>query len=669
MALSLAPSAGGLSQPRTDQAADTAERARAHLLFRRYAGSLQLRLRTFEELLALAEVPEALWVATACPTAGLSCDPAFLSQLDTEAHGRVRARMFMRAIDWTTRMLADRSDCVPGSDVLTLAHLSAEATHLRTAAHEVFAACGLSAGAQVSLEQVRKAREKLFPSREKATPPTSVDLPPPPSVPGLPTSLNGAYPPIPQSPLPSPLPASPALPAPLTEAEQRLMELERIILFQRWLFTFANNFVAMPDLYARDRRALFEQGTLIMAGREFSLAVRVMDRASHAAMASEASMFILYCVISGGQPARTFEVAVPVTSGTTRGLYVNKRGVFRDTEGHEYDAQVVQIIQQPVSLYEAATAPLRRLIRLIFSRVESWSNTADAQLQGRFTTRSGPYPSSSPYPSSGSYPPPGASYPSPGSYPSAGSSYPSPGSSYPAPGSSYPAPGSSYPSAGSSYPSAGSSYPSAGSSYPSAGSSYPSAGSPSPSAGSSPIAQPPPAGAGLLALQGTIGHIVGASVAAAAIGSALAFIINQLRSVTLLEVLFSLLIILASAMLPALLLAFIRIANRDLAVVLEGAGWAMNDRLRLTRRLGRLFTRRPRRPPHSRIDIRDRVAELLRQRVQREEGWTRALLKSLLGTLALIAVAWLLWHYHAELAAWVKQALTTAPPAGAGQAK
>ncbi|MFL5348362.1 MAG: hypothetical protein ACJ8AT_26500 [Hyalangium sp.] len=653
MALSLAPSAGGLSQPRADQAAGPAEHARAHLLFRRYAGSLQLRLRAFEDLLTLTEVPEALWVATACPTAGLSCDPAFLAHLDTEAHGRVRARMFMKAIDWTALMLADRSDCVPGSDVLTLAHLSAEATHLRTAADEVFAACGLPPGAQVSLEQVRKAREKLFPPPEKPPPPTGVDLPPLPLVPGLPSGLSGAYPPISQSPLPlqqpplpSALPTSPAPPAPLSEEEQRLVELERLILFQRWIFTFANNFVAMPDLYARDRRALFEQGTLIMAGREFSLAVRVMDRASHAAMASEASMFILYCVISGGQPARTFEVAVPVTSGTTRGLYVNKRGVFRDTEGREYDAQVVQIIQQPVSLYEATTAPLRRLIRLIFSRVESWSNTTDAQLQGRLS-RTGAYPSPGPYSSSGSYPSSGA-YPSSGTYPSAGPSYPSPGSSYPSPGSSYPSPGSSYPSPGSSYPSLGSSYP---------------------SYGSYPTAQFPPGGGGLLALQGTIGRIVGASVAAAAIGSALAFIINQLRSVTLLEVLFSLLIILASAMLPALLMAFIRIANRDLAVVLEGAGWAMNDRLRLTRRLGKLFTRRPRRPPHSRIDVRDKVAELLRQRIESEEGWVRILLKSLLGTLILLAATWLLWRFHAEIWAWVKQAMTSAPPPGAGPAK
>jgi hypothetical protein len=89
----------------------------APFVFRRYAGSLQLRLRTFEDLLQLSRVPEALWVATACPSTGLACDPAFLAHLDTASQGRVRARQLHRAIEWTGRMLADRSACVPGSDV------------------------------------------------------------------------------------------------------------------------------------------------------------------------------------------------------------------------------------------------------------------------------------------------------------------------------------------------------------------------------------------------------------------------------------------------------------------------------------------------------------------------------------------------------------------------
>ena len=64
---------------------------------------------------------------------------------------------------------------------------------------------------------------------------------------------------------------------------------------------------------------------------------------------------------------------------------------------------------------------------------------------------------------------------------------------------------------------------------------------------------------------------MGGSVAVAALGSALAFIIHQLRAVSLLEFILAVLALCVAAMVPALLLAFIRIYNRDLAVVLEAA--------------------------------------------------------------------------------------------------
>src|SRR6186713_1433918 len=93
-------------------------------LFRRFAGSVQMRIRTFADVLAVRQLPEVHWVALACPTTGLSCDPRFLSQLDRDGNGRVRARELEEAISWTEQMLANHENCVPGSEELVLDHLS-----------------------------------------------------------------------------------------------------------------------------------------------------------------------------------------------------------------------------------------------------------------------------------------------------------------------------------------------------------------------------------------------------------------------------------------------------------------------------------------------------------------------------------------------------------------
>ncbi|XXF81047.1 hypothetical protein P2318_15165 [Myxococcaceae bacterium GXIMD 01537] len=577
----------------------------APFVFRRYGGSLQLRLRTFEDLLRLPAVAESLWVATACPSSGLACDGAFLNRLDTDGNGRVRAHQLLRAVEWTGRMLADRSDCVPGSDTLALAHLSPEAAPLRAAAEQVLAARSAPERTHVTLDQVREALGPLATSREvRVPPPAPLPIPlaplyPPPG----PTQIGGSEPPFPLptpvpgtswapppplpplAPFPGVAPVAPppeAPPAPvLTEAERDLLELERLLLNQRWLFTFANNFVAMPDLYSVERRALFEQGTLIMAGRQFSLAVLVTDRTTHAALAAEASMYILYCRISGGVTPRTFEVAVPVTAGTTRGLFVGKRGIFHDREGHEYDAQVVQIIKQPVSLGEAAIAPFRRLTHFLTSRIEAWTMASDSEFEARLAQRT------------------------------SGLLYATPISPFASGSTSVIAPASGAPG-----------------------------------------------------LSGTAGLIVGASVAVAALGSALAFIIHQLRVVTLAQFLFGILVLCLVAMVPTLALALIRILNRDLAVVLEGSGWAMNDRLRLTRRLGRLFTRRPLRPRGSRVDTRDQVEEILRRMVEREEGFGRALAWRLVKLGVFLIIVVLILRFRRDIADWLSSVLTAPPPGG-----
>jgi hypothetical protein len=320
----------------------------------------------------------------------------------------------------------------------------------------------------------------------------------------------------------------------LNETLARVGDLERLILNQRWLLTFANNFVAMPDLYAATGKALFEQGTLIMAGREFKLSVLVTDRAAHALMAGESSMFILYCQILGASGG-PLEVAVPVTSGTSRNLFVGKRGIFRGLDGNEYDAVVTQIVTQPVSLFEAIYMPFVRIGRFISSRIEQWSKGAGGDFDKKLSETADQAKQA------------------------VASASASP--------SVRPADGK-----------------------PAAATATATAGAPG----------------------GQFGQILmGGGIAFAAIGSAFAFILSQVSALTPMQWVWGVLGLLAILALPSAAFAYIKIYNRNLAVLLEASGWAMNDRLRLTMQLGLLLTRRPARPPGSTLERVDQVGKLI----------------------------------------------------------
>src|SRR5204862_6395046 len=76
--------------------------------------------------------------------------------------------------------------------------------------------------------------------------------------------------------------------------------------------------------------------------------------------------------------APAFEVVAPVTAGERGRLRVGKRGIFIDVAGKEYDAQVAEIVENPISVKEAMFAPFRRVSQFISKKVEDWVGAQQA---------------------------------------------------------------------------------------------------------------------------------------------------------------------------------------------------------------------------------------------------------------------------------------------------
>jgi hypothetical protein len=90
------------------------------------------------------------------------------------------------------------------------------------------------------------------------------------------------------------------------------------------------------------------------------------------------------------------------------------------------------------------------------------------------------------------------------------------------------------------------------------------------------------------------GMLVGGGLAIAAVTSAIAYISNTLASINYQYILWVLVTALALVLLPIAALALLKLRKRDLSAILEGSGWGINARMRLTFRQKRYFTQRPR---------------------------------------------------------------------------
>lgn len=700
------------------------------LVYRRYGGSLQVHLPTFDALVEAIRIPETQWIATACPLTGLRVDPRFLALVDSDNNGRIRVAELREAVEYTARMLRYRKGADSGSEVLELEALSDQAAHLREAARLLLEALKSEDRTRISLAQVRASEESLraagrngdgivapsffaeslratatrlmacFPEEknragqpglsvpmiqrfreeraalqghlstrestfawgEQSLPharrvrevaplmeayfaqcrlvaaqpeaaaalklkPESVEssfssaealaramasLPIAPADPsgslawsrlyrGPAYELLQSFREQVATPLigkgealtdgdwrslhsraeailgwQSKLEASPLFPLleqlpTLPEAEleaisaacqadkalegqiQAVAELEKLVLYQRWLLAFANNFLSMPDLYQPDRRALYEQGTLILGGRKYTLAVKVPDRGAHTALTGAGPTCILYVQVSPREGGESYEVAVPVTRGRSRELAAGKRGIFQDVEGRELDAVVTHVVSQPVSIWEAMTQPFVRVGTFLSSKFESLAGSSDKAMDESIAKAH------------------------------------------------------------------------------ERAATAPEAPAPAPAAQGS----------------NTAGLVAAGGVAFAAVGSSLAFILTQLKSLTLLELLTAGLLLVSAVMIPAGLLGWWRLRQRNLALLLEGSGWALNDRLLLTRDLAALLTRKPRLPHHATVD-----------RVDQARAWRRSLLSSdeqerssvwVRVGLILLVLAVVAWQVHGPL--------------------
>lgn len=169
--------------------------------------------------------------------------------------------------------------------------------------------------------------------------------------------------------------------AELADEADSLQKLETLILLQRWILDLCNNFVNFSDLYRPDRWALFEAGVLVMDGRTFRLNLTVQDPAAHSAYAKRSGIYLVYSRIEAPGREEPFSVVTPVTAVGAGRWAVGKRGVFYGLDGRERDARVVLIVENPVSLREAVSAPFRRIASMLSAAVERFGANAEKQIE------------------------------------------------------------------------------------------------------------------------------------------------------------------------------------------------------------------------------------------------------------------------------------------------
>ncbi len=158
-------------------------------------------------------------------------------------------------------------------------------------------------------------------------------------------------------------------------ALEDIAELERLVLYYLHLHRLLMNFVSFYDFYSLRADTMFQAGTLYIDGRSCRLCLPVQDVATHATLAVYSGLCLLYCSCTRTQGGETMNIVAAMTAGDANLLINGRHGVFVDNQGRDWDATLVKIVQNPISLREAVMAPYKRLGRMITEQITKFATT------------------------------------------------------------------------------------------------------------------------------------------------------------------------------------------------------------------------------------------------------------------------------------------------------
>jgi hypothetical protein len=160
-----------------------------------------------------------------------------------------------------------------------------------------------------------------------------------------------------------------------------LLDVDRIVRFQKNLVTLLNNFISFRDFYTRQAKAVFQAGTLFIDGKSCDLVVRVNDMGKHSAQAAASGSYLVYCECSRPGEAKKMTVVAAVTAGDAGNLAMGRNGIFYDRAGVDWDAHVVKLIEHPISVREAFWTPYRRVGKMISDQMQKMAASRDKAME------------------------------------------------------------------------------------------------------------------------------------------------------------------------------------------------------------------------------------------------------------------------------------------------
>jgi len=172
----------------------------------------------------------------------------------------------------------------------------------------------------------------------------------------------------------------------LEEEANNIILVEQMVRYYRDLVTLLKNFVTFSDFYSPNSQAIFQAGSLFFDQRSCDLCIRVSDMAKHNSMAGSSGICLVYYDCYSKVKDEKMVVVAAFTDGDVDNLTVGRNAIFYDKKGADWDATIIKIIDNPISIRQAFWSPYRKISKFISKQVEKFASSKDQAVQSSATS-------------------------------------------------------------------------------------------------------------------------------------------------------------------------------------------------------------------------------------------------------------------------------------------
>jgi hypothetical protein len=164
----------------------------------------------------------------------------------------------------------------------------------------------------------------------------------------------------------------------LEDEANSMIQVDQLLRYRRDLFTVLKNFVTFFDFYTPGSKAIFQAGTLYIDQRSCDLCIKVNDISRHNDMVGLSWMYLIYCDCVSKSTNEKMTIAVALTNGDINNIMVGRNAVFYDRKGLDWDATIVKIIDNPISIRQAFFSPYRKVYSFINKQINKMASSQES---------------------------------------------------------------------------------------------------------------------------------------------------------------------------------------------------------------------------------------------------------------------------------------------------